>query len=191
MDVILPAGINGLAGESQFPNIGRADAQNFGGLSAQSVAELEARAAKGDVEAQVALGDYYFEGEKVDFAKAAEQNNPRGQYGVAYCYFLGAGLKPNLDEALVWFRRSAEQGNAQAQSYLGFMYMRGVGVARDYAIAVQYLMPAAKAGDAEAQYSLALCYFNGVGVERSDEEAMKWVTKAAEQGHAEAMKIAE
>lgn len=167
-------------------------------LSAQSVEELTKRAAKGDVEAQVALADYYFEGENADFAKAAEwymkaaqQNDPKGQYGLGYCYFLGAGIEPNLDEALVWFGRAAEQGSAQAQSYLGFLYMRGIGVQRDYDIAVQYLMPAAEAGDAEAQYSLALCYFNGVGVERSDEEAMRWVTKAAAQGHAEAKKIAE
>lgn len=170
----------------------------FGGLSAQSIEELEARAAKGDVEAQVALADYYFDGENTDFAKAAEwymkaaqQNNPKAQFGLGYCYFLGAGIKPNMDEALVWFRRAAEQGNALANSYLGFLYMRGIGMQCDYDVAVQYLMPAAEVGDAEAQYSLALCYFNGLGVERSDEEAMRWVALAAEGGHAEAKKIAE
>ena len=122
----------------------------FGSLSAQGVAELEARAAKGDVEAQVALGDYYFEGENVDFAKAAEwymkaaqQNDPKGQYGLAYCYFLGAGIKPDLDEALVWFKRSAGRGNAQAHSYLGFMYLRGIGVKSDYDVAVRHLVPQA------------------------------------------------
>lgn len=41
------------------------------------------------------------------FRTAAEEGNPLAAYNLAYCYEHGLGVRPNLDQALAWYRRSA------------------------------------------------------------------------------------
>ncbi len=41
------------------------------------------------------------------FRDAAEEGNALAAYNLAYCYEHGLGMRPNLDQALVWYRRSA------------------------------------------------------------------------------------
>lgn len=84
-------------------------------------------ATKGDIDAQVQLGNMYFNGEGVpqDGAKAA-----------------------------AWFRMAALQGDVEAQIFLGDMYRDGDGVTQDKAEAAIWYDKAAKLGNAGAQYQL-------------------------------------
>ncbi len=84
------------------------------------------RIARGDVEAEVALGNLYESGQSVlplDPAQAAE-----------------------------WYRRAADKGHAGAQMNLAMMYLDGQGVPRDVPQAVAWYEKAADGGDAIAMF---------------------------------------
>ncbi|MCR5315407.1 MAG: caspase family protein [Bacteroidaceae bacterium] len=116
-------------------------------------------AKKGDADAQVLVGSYYYNGQGVgqDYAQAAS-----------------------------WFRKAADQGIAEAQYNLGNCYKNGKGVKQDYAQAVAWHRKAAEQGFALAQTSLAIFYYNGQGVTKDYAQAVAWFRKAAEQGESNA-----
>src|SRR5262245_36802817 len=76
-----------------------------------SLNELQARAQKGDVQAQFNLGLWYY---------------------------FGEGVPKDYTEAVNWFRKAAEQGSAVAQFNLAVCYAQGEGVLKDYAEAVKW-----------------------------------------------------
>jgi TPR repeat protein len=159
------------------------------------IAQLRAKAEKGDAAAQFDLGSCYYYGDGVpqDLAeavkwsrKAAEQGHVEAQFNLAVCYEHGQGVAQDFTEAVRWYRKSAEQGMAAAQGNLGFCYVNGQGVPRDYGEAVKWYRKAAEKGAAAAQYGLGLCYHDGQGVPQDYAEAVKWYRKAADQGNAPA-----
>ena len=120
----------------------------------------------GDVDAQLALGHKYRQGDISDW-----------------------------DEGVKWFRKAAEQGNAEAQYNLGLMIIRGTGARQDGTEAVNWLLKAAEQGNADAQFLLGQVYDGGwagdnyePGTEPTPDPvaAKKWYGKAAEQGNSEA-----
>ncbi|MGA2659945.1 MAG: tetratricopeptide repeat-containing serine protease family protein [Verrucomicrobiota bacterium] len=127
------------------------------------LAELRAKAEKGDAESQLQLGWAF-------------------RYG-------HLGLVTNYVEAVKWFRKAAEQGDAGAQGSLGLAYELGEGVAQDYAKAAKWNRRAAEQGDAWAQQCLGALFANGQGVPQNDIEAYKWASLAAAQGIAVAAKM--
>jgi hypothetical protein len=112
-------------------------------------------ALKGDVLAQVFLGNRYKNGENV---------------------------KQDYAEAVKWYRKAADQGNALGQVSLGHMYKSSSGVKQDYAEAVKWYRKAADQGNALGQASLGYMYENGKGVKQDYVESAKWYRKAANQG---------
>ena len=159
-----------------------------------ALAELRARAEKGDARAQSKLGEVFLfgklgatinEAEAVKwFRKAAEQNEVAAQYNLGCCYAEGRGVATNYVKALKWFRKAAEQNYAPAQRNLGVCYLFGAGVATNYVEAVKWLGRAATQNMARAQALLGNCYARGEGVATNHVEAVKWARKAAEQGDA-------
>ena len=138
----------------------RQDAQNFpSGLSASDVDSLR---------------------------QAAEQGDPKAQFGLGFAYATGEGVPENDREAVKWYRMAAEQGNAFAQGNLGFAYTTGMGVPQDDREAVKWYRMAAEQGNAFAQGNLGFAYTTGMGVPQDDREAVKWYRMAAEQGEANA-----
>ncbi len=118
-------------------------------------ARLEARAMKGDAEAQYRLGKAYFD---------------------------GLILAKNNYSAATWLAKAAAQRHAKAQAGLALMYVNGSGVRRDYAQAARLYRAAAEQGVALAQNQLGVLYARGKGVPRDLDEASKWFSLAAEQG---------
>ena len=116
--------------------------------------------------------------------KAAQANDPRGQYFLGLCYAFGYNLKQNYNDAFRWYRLAAEQGYANAQNQLGDCYDTGEGVAEDKQQAAKWYFLAAEQGHASAQNQFGSCYYNGVGIAENKAEACKWYRKSAEQGHA-------
>ncbi|GEM_PF-955666 len=76
-----------------------------GVANGQSVEELQARAERGDAEAQYELGE----------ACAG-----------------GSDIPQNYRLAVQWYKKAAEQGHAEAQGDLGWAYYNGNGVEQDY-----------------------------------------------------------
>jgi len=162
------------------------------------LAEIRAKAEKGDAQFQSKLGSAFFFGnlgvakdaaEAVKWCrKAAEQNYADSQFILGRCYAEGNGVTKDYVEAFKWFRKAAEQNdaNSQYQCLLGLCYNQGEGVTKDHVEAVKWFRKAAEQNCAAAQYSLGLCYDKGEGVTKDEAEAVKWYRKAAEQNNAPA-----
>lgn len=109
-------------------------------------------AKQGDAVSQVCIGELYqqddnfalgtqeelWKMEAYWFRKAAEQDNPVGQFWYGVCYQTGTGVIQNYKEAAKWFRKSAMQGEHNAQYYLAEMYEKGQGVALNYDEALKW-----------------------------------------------------
>ncbi len=99
------------------------------------LAELEVVADKGDVIAQLKLGEMYYHGQGVeqDYEKAmkwirqaAKQGNPRAQYYLGENHLKGLVYGKNFRRAVKWYRKAVDQGEADAQFALGTLYETGI-----------------------------------------------------------------
>jgi TPR repeat protein len=132
----------------------------FGGsfTQAEDIADLKARAEKGDANAQIDL---------------------------AACYINGESVKGDAAEAVNWLLKAANQGSARAQNNLGILYLKSYGKTKDRANAVQsflWISKAAAQGYPDAQHNLGAAYRDGFGAPRNLDKAVMWFRKAAEQG---------
>ena len=166
---------------------------------------LEKEAKNGDVAAQLAVANAYFNGDGI----AADKAN-------AAKWYYKATLNNN-DEAknkLYSFyskelEKFAKSGDVQAQYEVGMDYYIGDGVTKNtetagkwfhlatkqghaeassifYSFYSKELEKAAKNGNAQAQYEVGMDYYEGNGVSKNTETAGKWFHLATKQGHAEA-----
>lgn len=124
---------------------------------AKALAELRARAEKGDAAAQASFGAMY------------EHN--RG------------GVTENHAEAARWYRKAAVQGFAMAQHNLGTMCLDGRGVRKDVVEAAKWFRKAADQGFDWSQYVLGQMYEDGVTVPKDVVEAYKWFLLAGKGGN--------
>jgi len=157
------------------------------------ISALQAKAEKGDPDAQCALGIMFAKGgapkdqaEAVRwYRKAAEQGHAKGQYLLGYILALGRGVRPDSAEALRWVRKSAEQGYSYAELEFGLMCVMGDNnVPKDATEGLARIRKAAEQGNVQAQASLAHFLHTGQGVPKDRAEALKWYRKAAEQAWA-------
>jgi len=162
------------------------------------LADVLAKADKGDAQSQNALGMVFSTGglgvakdqvEAVNwFRKAAEQSYVEAQFALGDCYANGRGVAKNEVEAVKWYRKAADQNYVKAQYNLGVCYANGRGVAKDEVEAVKWYRKAADQNYVNAQYNLAQCYANGQGVAKDYVEAYKWCLLAKAQGDERANK---
>ncbi|MDL2260075.1 sel1 repeat family protein [Deltaproteobacteria bacterium OttesenSCG-928-K17] len=175
--------------------------------------KIKQAAEKGDVKAQISLGEMYEIGHSVghDDAKAMKWFKRAAKSGDADAmYQLGAKYRrdKNDKEALKWFKRAAEKGhqyavnvldrhqkeeairkgakkgNAEAQYELGQLYDRQV----NYVEATKWYKLAAVQGHIKAANALGRIYNGGGGgVGFNHEEAAKWYRLTAEKGNKEGM----
>ena len=97
------------------------------------------QAERGDLDAQVTLGNAYLFGEfeqELDYHKsaywlkrAADQGDAASQYNLAIQYFRGFGIEKNLEQAFKYYKLAAEQGHPEAQIQLALRYLYGEGTA--------------------------------------------------------------
>lgn len=115
----------------------------------------------------------------------AERGHPDGMCMYGMCLNEGrAGLDPNPQQAVVWFRLCSNMHfHAQALYELGVALYTGEGAAEDEAAAAKMFRRAADTGQPAAAYMLGDCLLDGVGVVRDRAEALEWLVTAAELGH--------
>jgi len=157
---------------------------------------LQYRAASGDLDAQVGLGNAYESGQGVPeslteaarwYERAAAAGHVGAQVNLATMYLEGQGVRRNTALAARWYREAAGRGDAHAQFSLGVLLESGVaGVARDVAAAATWFRKAGEQRLYLAQYRLGRLYQDGRGVARNTREAAAWYRQAADQDHAEA-----
>ncbi len=116
--------------------------------------------------------------------KAADQGDAEAQMALSKMYYLGCGVRKNINESLKWIRKASDQGHADAQCRLGLAYANGKGnLDKDYDEAIKWIRKAADQGHVEAQFSLGLAYANSMSsLDEDYDEAVKWFRKAADQG---------
>jgi TPR repeat protein len=143
-------GVSAEAQQSAFPTATNMQTTN----KATKIAELRAKADKGDAAAQWRLGRIYDWGQGVDndraeavkwyskavasYRKAAEQGDADAERALGDAYYTANGVAANVTEAVNWWRKAAEQGNADAQFELGLMYHSGEEVDKDEAKALMW-----------------------------------------------------
>ncbi|XP_014788964.1 protein sel-1 homolog 1 isoform X2 [Octopus bimaculoides] len=149
---------------------------------------------KGDMQAQVVLGQLYYQGGRgVEinheralhyFLMAAESGNALALAFLGKMYSEGSPVvKQNNETAISYFKKAAEKGNAVGQCGLGLMYLRGQGVEKDYINALKYFTLAAEQGWAEGQLQLGIMHYSGLGVRRDYKLAVKYFNLASQGGH--------
>uniref|UniRef100_A0A672PGC5 Protein sel-1 homolog 1-like n=1 Tax=Sinocyclocheilus grahami TaxID=75366 RepID=A0A672PGC5_SINGR len=151
-------------------------------------------AEKGDVQAQVGLGQLNLHGGRgVEqnhqrayeyFNQAANAGNTHAMAFLGKMYSEGSEYVPqNNDTALHYFKKAADLGNPVGQSGLGMAYLYGRGVPVNYDLALKYFQKAAEQGWVDGQLQLGSMYYNGIGVKRDYKQALKFFNLASQAGH--------
>ena len=108
---------------------------------------LEKLAARGHLEANFQLGEFYSSGEGVredkrkafDFYEtAAGKGHAKACFKLALCYQQAEGVEQNNKKALQWFERAAERGDKEAAEKLGNFFYSGELVEKDLEKAARY-----------------------------------------------------
>ena len=167
-----------------------------------------------------------------DLEKTAKQGDVSAQLAVANAYFNGDGVVANKNKAAQWYYKAtmgnnaeakaklysfyskelekyAKSGDAQAQYEVGMDYYEGNGVSKNVATAAMWFDKAktqghematnqfysyyskllegyAKQGDAKAQYYTGLAYLDGLEIAENKSKAAKYFYASALQGDAAA-----
>ncbi|XP_030414838.1 protein sel-1 homolog 1 isoform X1 [Gopherus evgoodei] len=151
-------------------------------------------AEKGDVQAQVGLGQLHLHGGRgVEqnhqrafeyFNQAANAGNSHAMAFLGKLYSEGSDIIPQSNEtALQYFKKAADMGNPVGQSGLGMAYLYGRGVPVNYELALKYFQKAAEQGWVDGQLQLGSMYYNGIGVKRDYKQALKYFNLASQGGH--------
>ncbi|XP_073941117.1 uncharacterized protein [Choristoneura fumiferana] len=165
-----------------------------GALDSDLIEYYQLLAEKGDVQAQVGLGQLHFQGGRgvsLDvhkalhyFQQAAKTGNAVANAFLGKIYLEGGdGIKADNETALRYFRKAAELNNPVGQSGLGIMYLQGRGVPKDTSTALKFFTMAANQGWVEGQLHLGFMYFSGIGVRRDFKQANKYFSLASQSGH--------
>jgi TPR repeat protein len=120
-----------------------------------ALAELNADAKKGDLDAMFMLSRLYAEGK---------------------------GVKQDLKIAFQWMEKAAKGGSTRAEGSLAMYYSEGIGTSRDDAKSLEFALRAAEKGDPISQFIMGMRYNTGTGVTRDPAQAEKWWARAADRG---------
>uniref|UniRef100_A0A182MZN5 Uncharacterized protein n=1 Tax=Anopheles dirus TaxID=7168 RepID=A0A182MZN5_9DIPT len=149
---------------------------------------------KGDVQAQVGLGQLHYQGGRgipLDhqralqyFSQAANAGNAVAMAFLGKIYLEGSdNIKADNETAFKFFKKAADLGNPVGQSGLGIMYLHGKGVRKDTMKALKYFAKAADQGWVDGQLQLGNMYYGGIGVQRDFKLAIKYFSLASQSGH--------
>ncbi|XP_041771539.1 protein sel-1 homolog 1 [Anopheles merus] len=149
---------------------------------------------KGDVQAQVGLGQLHYQGGRgipLDhqralqyFSQAANAGNAVAMAFLGKIYLEGSdNIKADNETAFKYFKKAADLGNPVGQSGLGIMYLHGKGVRKDTGKALKYFAKAADQGWVDGQLQLGNMYYSGIGVQRDFKLAIKYFSLASQSGH--------
>lgn len=95
---------------------------------------------KRDLNAELALGDFYITSHEASdiklaltwYGKASAQHSVEADYNIGQIYLRGVGIPQDLGQAHKWLLSAAQRGYEPAQFDLAEMYYRGEGVKQDW-----------------------------------------------------------
>ncbi len=151
--------------------------------------ELFLKAADGgDAEAMTEAADLYFDQDNYEdykrlLLKAAELNFADAENKLGYYYQNLDDFepeKPDLPQALQWYKRASEHGDKTATCDVGEMYLNGEGTVKDEYEAFNWFKKAMDSGSVYGTYLCGRCYMNGTGVAQDKKKGIKLYAEAAQ-----------
>lgn len=149
-----------------------------------TIAELEARMAKGDLKAQAELGARYGRGAGVEanvtkaielLKDAAAKGEADAIHWLGTAYTNGVGVEKSETEARSMYEQAARKGHKESQYILGVMISTGqAGFTPDWKPAIPYFKKSADQGFALAEFMMGYAYQLGFGVKANPETAAYW-----------------
>jgi len=167
----------------------------YGGVLDNDLIEYyQLLADKGDVQAQVGLGQLHYQGGRgvardpgqalYYFEQAAESGNAVAMAFLGKIYLEGnEAVKQDNETAFKYFKKAATLNNPVGQSGLGILYLQGRGVEKDHKKAFDYFSKAAEQSWVDGQLYLGNMYYNGLHVSRDYKMAIKYYNLASQSGH--------
>lgn len=177
---------------------------------AQTVEELQSRAAMGDEKALYDLGLHMACGSEeapADFGKARVYFRQSAALGytpamsrIGDLYYNGDGIEQDDELALQWYEKAARQGFHMAMMQAGRMYYLGRGTGQDFGQAMDLFYEVATVREnffmvrrynSLARQYVGQMYERGEGVPQDVEEALHWYRLAAEdeRNHEAAVRV--
>jgi uncharacterized protein len=162
--------------------------------SAQHVATIQEKAARGDPHAEAVLGEMYAKGSEVPqsyaqaaawWTKAAAAGNAQAAYNLGVLYEHGQGVARSDADAGAWYTRAALKGMPAAEYNLGVFYEQGRGEPKDMTQAARWYLKAAQQGHPDAQFNIGAIYARN----HQPEDAYFWLSVAAKNGDHEAQTL--
>ena len=89
-----------------------------------------------------------------DIRAKADKGDAVAQFYLGFCYYKGQRVAKDEAEAVKWYRKAAEQNDAEAQNNLGDCYANGQGVEKDYVEGYKWSLLAVGQGVEGASESL-------------------------------------
>ena len=161
--------------------------------------DLQSKAAKGDVEAQLNLGYMYLYGvngtnidyqQAIDYyTQAAEQNSAVAYNNLGSLYFSGIGTEVNRDKALQYFQKAAELGSHDAAVNLAIIYLGEKEQNVENFDKVLALLNQAQKDNTIAKYLLGYSYLKGFMVNVDYRKAFQLIKAAADEKYDEAQYV--
>lgn len=151
-------------------------------------------ATKGNVDAQVKLGNkymdiyrnsnhagMYYEKAIYWYQKVADCERPEVMAALGFMY-LDSIRNKNEGKGIELLQKAAARGNLDAYEFLGVAYLKGIGVAQDYSKAIEWFQKAAMDHHRGSKAILAAMYLEGLGVPQNHKKAFELMQQAAVQG---------
>ena len=98
----------------------------------------------------------------VELKVGADKGDIIAQLKLGEMYYFGIGVEQNYGKAMRWIRKAAKQGNPRAQYYLGENNLKGLVRGKNFRRAVKWYRKAVEQGDAPAQFALGSIYETGL-----------------------------
>lgn len=115
----------------------------------------------------------------------AEQGNPQALYEYAEALRTGAGVTPDTDEAVIWYK-SAARRLIPAAAYQLSRCLTDPRYGNSATQVYFWLRVSAEFGDSDAMYELSRCYEDGKGIAASHRHALFWLVRAGKHGQQDA-----
>jgi len=118
--------------------------------------------------------------------KLAMKGSTFAQYKLGTFYEFGISVKPNPNEAKVWYEKAAEKNNKPAANRLIYLEVKKLGYDKGKHLSwVNKIIDESKKADVHSTIILGQLYHNGIGVNKDLNKAIKLLRKASSRGHTE------
>lgn len=113
---------------------------------------------------------------------AAARGDPNADYALGTWYLHGKYVRRNLRIALPHLRRAAKEGHPDALYDLAVCYEMGEGARKNIRMAFECYMKAALRGDKQSLIEVGRCFYFGIGVAKNKKIARIWYERGREMG---------